>query len=119
MTSASWELSRSQSGGDLANWRTNSPTAIPGVGGAMDLAVGAKHVYVVMDLFTKTGECKLVQECSYPLTGADCVERVYTDVAVFALAGREVRVLEIFDGSLDELRASTGLVLIDATTSQN
>lgn len=103
--------------GDLANWRTNSPTAIPGVGGAMDLAVGAKHVYVVMDLFNKAGECKLVEECTYPLTGAECVERVYSDVAVFVLVGGEVRVLEIFDGSLDELCASTGLTLVDATAT--
>lgn len=98
-------------GGDLANWRTNSPTAIPGVGGAMDLAVGAKHVWVVMDLFSKTGECKLVEACSYPLTGAECVERVYTDVAVFLLGKGTVSVLEIFDGSFDELCESTGLVL--------
>jgi 3-oxoadipate CoA-transferase, beta subunit len=124
--------------GDLANWRTNSPTSIPGVGGAMDLAVGAKHVYVVMELFTKTGECKLVTECSYPLTGAACVERVYTDVAVFELlhptpapapaagSGRaaeaagepappEVRVLDLFDDlTVAELSALIHLPLVDA-----
>ena len=61
--------------GDLANWRTTSATAIPGVGGAMDLAVGAKHVYVIMELFTKDGECKLVETCTYPLTAERCVER--------------------------------------------
>jgi 3-oxoadipate CoA-transferase beta subunit len=101
--------------GDLANWRTNDPTAIPGVGGAMDLAVGAKHVYVVMELFTKTGSCKLVEECTFPLTGAECVERVYSDVAVFELTGGEVRVLEVFDAlGLDTLSDLVGLPLVDA-----
>ncbi|TFD22528.1 3-oxoacid CoA-transferase subunit B [Cryobacterium sp. TMS1-13-1] len=104
--------------GDLANWRTNSTTSIPGVGGAMDLAAGAKHVYVVMDLFSKTGESKLVQNCSYPLTGAECVERIYTDVAVFDVIPAGVRILEIFD-DLDAGQLSTlvGFTLIDATTS--
>ena len=103
-------------GGDLANWRTNSATSIPGVGGAMDLAAGAKHVYVVMDLFTKTGECKLVQECTYPLTRAECVERVYSDVAVFELADAEVRVLDLFDDELDvqKLGEIVGSPLVDA-----
>ena len=103
-------------GGDLANWRTNSATSIPGVGGAMDLAVGAKHVYVVMDLFTKAGECKLVPQCTYPLTGAGCVERVYSDVAVFELADGEVRVLDLFDDKIgvEELGEIIGLPLIDA-----
>ena len=102
-------------GGDLANWRTNSTTSIPGVGGAMDLAAGAKHVYVVMDLFTKTGECKLVQHCTYPLTGAECVERVYTDVAVFELADGEVRLLDLFDDefSVEKLSELIGSPLID------
>ncbi|TFC80558.1 3-oxoacid CoA-transferase subunit B [Cryobacterium sp. TMS1-20-1] len=101
--------------GDLANWRTDSPRSIPGVGGAMDLAVGAKHVYVVMDLFSKSGECKLVEACTYPLTGAECVERVYTDVAVFELTRGNVRVLEIFDDlDLEQLSAIMGLPLIDA-----
>lgn len=103
-------------GGDLANWRTNSSTAIPGVGGAMDLAVGAKHVWVVMDLFSKDGECKLVQSCTYPLTGADCVERVYTDVAVFVLDGGSVSVLEIFAGTFEELCVATGLDLRNFAT---
>jgi 3-oxoadipate CoA-transferase beta subunit len=103
-------------GGDLANWRTNSATSIPGVGGAMDLAAGAKHVYVLMDLFTKSGECKLVQQCTYPLTGAECVERVYSDVGVFELADGEVRVLDLFDDDLDlkSLAAIVGSPRVDA-----
>ncbi|MGM0930467.1 MAG: 3-oxoacid CoA-transferase subunit B [Actinomycetota bacterium] len=103
--------------GDLANWRTNSKSGIPGVGGAMDLAVGAKHVYVIMDLFTKTGECKLVESCTYPLTGEHVVERVYTDVALFEIGDGEVRVLEIFDHDVDfaALQEMVGLPLRDAT----
>lgn len=101
--------------GDLANWRTNSPGVIPGVGGAMDLAMGAKHVYIVMELFSKTGDCKLVRECDYPLTGAECVERVYTDVAIFELVGGRVDVLEIFDDvDIEGLSALVGLPLVDA-----
>lgn len=103
--------------GDLANWRTNSPSMIPGVGGAMDLAVGAKHVYVVMELFTKSGECKLVAECSYPLTAQQCVERVYSDVALFEMREDGVHVLEIFDGSdFDSLVQRVGIPLTDATS---
>jgi len=101
--------------GDLANWRTNSSTSIPGVGGAMDLAVGAKHVYVVMELFSKSGDSKLVEACTYPLTGAQCVERVYTDVAVFELLNGKVRVLEIFDDlDIDTLSSKIGLQVIDS-----
>src|SRR5919112_5226104 len=69
--------------GDLANWHTGAPGAIPAVGGAMDLAIGAKHTWVMMTLFAKDGRAKLVPECSYPLTGLACVSRVYTDLAVF------------------------------------
>lgn len=104
--------------GDLANWRTNSKSAIPGVGGAMDLAVGARHVYVIMELFTKTGECKLVEVCTYPLTGQQCVERIYTDVAVFELRDGQARVLEILDRDLDleALQTMVGLPLVDASS---
>jgi len=69
--------------GDLANWHTGAPDAIPAVGGAMDLAIGAKRVFVMMSLFTKDGAAKLVRECTYPLTGLRCVSRVYTDYATF------------------------------------
>jgi 3-oxoadipate CoA-transferase, beta subunit len=85
--------------GDLANWHTGAPDAIPAVGGAMDLAIGAKSVFVMMSLFAKDGTPKLVRECSYPLTGLRCVSRVYTEHAIFdvdpAGDGR-VRALETF-----------------------
>ncbi|NIJ69778.1 3-oxoacid CoA-transferase subunit B [Xanthomonas sp. 60] len=98
--------------GDLANWSTGAPDAIPAVGGAMDLAIGAKHVFVMMELFTKKGESKLVAECSYPLTGLRCVSRVYTDVAVFDLGAGGATVLEMVEGvDIDQLRELTGLPL--------
>lgn len=102
--------------GDLANWHTGAPDAIPAVGGAMDLAIGARDVFVMMELLTKTGESKLVTECSYPLTGLRCVSRVYTDLGVFAVGPDGARVIETIDGvSLDELRHLTGLPLEMAT----
>ncbi|HIE5356075.1 TPA: 3-oxoacid CoA-transferase subunit B [Stenotrophomonas maltophilia] len=98
--------------GDLANWSTGAPDAIPAVGGAMDLAIGAKQVFVMMDLFTKKGESKLVTECSYPLTGLRCVSRVYTDVAVFDLGADGATVLEMVEGmDIGQLRELTGLPL--------
>ncbi|MBK0014376.1 3-oxoacid CoA-transferase subunit B [Stenotrophomonas sp. S41] len=98
--------------GDLANWSTGAPDAIPAVGGAMDLATGAKQVFVMMDLFTKKGESKLVAECSYPLTGLRCVSRVYTDVAVFDLGADGATVLEMVEGmDIEQLRELTGLPL--------
>src|SRR5579859_6360133 len=90
--------------GDLANWHTGKPEDIPAVGGAMDLAIGAKDVYVMMTLFTKKGEPKLVPSCTYPLTGVACVSRVYTDYAVFDLQPDGVHVLETYGISLAELR---------------
>jgi len=96
--------------GDLANWSTGAPGAIPAVGGAMDLAIGAKQVFVMMDLLTKQGESKLVEACSYPLTGIGCVSRLYTDHGVIDVGADGARVLELVDGlSLDDLRALTGL----------
>jgi 3-oxoadipate CoA-transferase, beta subunit len=91
--------------GDLANWSTGAPDAIPAVGGAMDLAIGAKQVFVMMSLFAKDGKPKLVPSCSYPLTGKACVSRVYTDVATFHLGGGGdgVRVVETFGITVDEL----------------
>jgi 3-oxoadipate CoA-transferase beta subunit len=85
--------------GDLANWHTGTPDAIPAVGGAMDLAIGAKRVFVMMNLFTKDGSAKLVPTCTYPLTGLRCVSRVYTECAVFDIdkTGQQgVRVVETF-----------------------
>jgi 3-oxoadipate CoA-transferase beta subunit len=105
--------------GDLANWHTGADDAIPAVGGAMDLAIGAKDVYVMMTLFGKDGAAKLVSECTYPLTGVRCVTRVYTDQAVFLIGAdggktAGVRVRETFGTSLADLRAAIGLDL-DAT----
>lgn len=90
--------------GDLANWHTGAPDAIPAVGGAMDLAIGAKDVFVMMSLFTKDGTAKIVPACTYPLTGLACVSRVYSDYGVFHLGPEGVRVAETFGISLDELR---------------
>jgi 3-oxoadipate CoA-transferase, beta subunit len=97
--------------GDLANWHTGAPDAIPAVGGAMDLAIGAKSVWVMMDLLTKRGESKLVEACTYPLTGLGCVTRVYSDRAVFEVGPSGAVVLDRFGTTLDELRALTGLDL--------
>jgi 3-oxoadipate CoA-transferase, beta subunit len=82
--------------GDLANWHTGADDAIPAVGGAMDLAIGAKDVFVMMSLFAKDGAPKLVPHCTYPLTGLACVSRVYTDLATFLVGPAGVRVVETF-----------------------
>jgi 3-oxoadipate CoA-transferase beta subunit len=91
--------------GDLANWHTGAADAIPAVGGAMDLAIGAKQVFVMMTLFAKDGSPKLVPECTYPLTGVGCVDRVYTDHAVFDITADGVAITRTFGGSAAELRA--------------
>jgi 3-oxoadipate CoA-transferase beta subunit len=99
--------------GDLANWSTGAPGAIPAVGGAMDLAIGAKDVYVMTDLLTKQGESKLVTECTYPLTGVGCVSRVYTDHGVFDVTPEGFALREAFgDNTLESLAALTGLTLV-------
>jgi 3-oxoadipate CoA-transferase beta subunit len=100
--------------GDLANWSTGEPNAIPAVGGAMDLAAGAKDVFVMMELLTKEGQSKLVKQCTYPLTGLACVSRVYTDIAVFQIEpGGVVRVVDDVSGAGEqELRRLTGLDLV-------
>ena len=98
--------------GDLANWSTGAPGAIPAVGGAMDLAIGAKRVFVMTDLLTKTGEPKLVEHCTYPLTGVGCVTRVYTDHAVFDVTSDGFAVREAFgDNTVESLARLTGLRL--------
>ena len=89
--------------GDLANWHTGAPDAIPAVGGAMDLAIGAKSVFVMMTLFAKDGTAKLVPECSYPLTGVGCASRIYSDYALFLIENGEVQVAETFGISFAEL----------------
>lgn len=104
--------------GDLANWSTGKPDAIPAVGGAMDLAIGAKDVYVMTDLLTKSGESKLVSACTYPLTGVGCVTRVYTDHAVFAVTEDGFAVIELFgDNTIAQLTELTGLTLTDAVAN--
>ncbi len=95
--------------GDLANWHTGAPDAIPAVGGAMDLAIGARDVFVMMSLYDKSGTPKLVPTCSYPLTGLACVTRVYTDHAVFALDGGRARIVETFGSTAAELTARLDL----------
>jgi 3-oxoadipate CoA-transferase beta subunit len=104
--------------GDLANWHTGAAGDIPAVGGAMDLAIGAKQVFVMMELLTKQGIPKLVERCSYPLTGVRCVDRVYTEVAIFDVGPDGAAVTDLV-GSLtvDELRALTGLDLADLTAT--
>jgi 3-oxoadipate CoA-transferase beta subunit len=89
--------------GDLANWHTGAPDAIPAVGGAMDLAIGARQIFVMMTLFAKDGSAKLVPECTFPLTGAGCVDRVYTDVATFELGADGVTVRDLHGIEYDEL----------------
>jgi 3-oxoadipate CoA-transferase beta subunit len=99
--------------GDLANWHTGEPDAIPAVGGAMDLAVGAKQVLVMMEHLTKEGTSKLVERCSYPITGAHCVNRVYTDLAVIDIKPDGLHLVEIVaEGlSFDELQRLNGVPL--------
>ncbi|EGI76853.1 3-oxoacid CoA-transferase subunit B [Hylemonella gracilis] len=101
--------------GDLANWSTGEPGAIPAVGGAMDLAIGAKQTWVMMDLLTKQGESKLVRACTYPLTGLRCVKRVYTDLATFACTPEGLKLVDKVDGlSHAELENLVGLPIATA-----
>jgi 3-oxoadipate CoA-transferase beta subunit len=97
--------------GDLANWHTGESQAIPAVGGAMDLAVGARQVYVMMTLFARDGSPKLVPACTYPLTSPACVARVYTDHAVFLIEPDGVRVRATYGMSAAELEDRLGLKL--------
>jgi 3-oxoadipate CoA-transferase beta subunit len=101
--------------GDLANWHTGAPDAIPAVGGAMDLALGAKQVYVMMEHLTRGGESKLVPECTYPLTAIGCVSRIYTDLAVLDVGPQGLVVREILtDIGFEELQQLTGVPLLRA-----
>jgi 3-oxoadipate CoA-transferase beta subunit len=100
-------------GGDLANWHTGAADAIPAVGGAMDLAIGAKKTFVMMEHSTKSGQSKLVPQCSYPLTGIGCVTRVYTDLAVIDLGRQGAQVGEMAEGlDFDTLQRLTGIPLL-------
>ena len=98
--------------GDLANWHTGEPGAIPAVGGAMDLAIGAKDVFVMMTLLDKQGRAKLVPTCTYPLTGVGCVSRVYTDVATFDLTPDGVVVTATYGTTIEELRSCLDVPLL-------
>ncbi|MBH8610143.1 3-oxoacid CoA-transferase subunit B [Pseudomonas mohnii] len=99
--------------GDLANWHTGAEGSIPAVGGAMDLATGARQVFVMMDHLTKTGESKLVPQCTYPLTGIGCVTRIYTDLAILDVTAEGLKVLEIVaDISFEDLQTLSGVPLI-------
>ncbi len=88
--------------GDLANWSTGEPGAIPAVGGAMDLAIGARQTWVMMDLLTKKGESKVVSTCSYPLTGMGCVKRIYSDLATLECTPQGLRLVDKVDGLTHE-----------------
>ena len=105
-------------GGDLANWHTGAPDAIPAVGGAMDLAIGAKRVFVMMEHQTKAGEHKIVERCGYPLTGIGCVSRIYTDLAVIDVTPDGLVALEWVEGlSFAQLCETTGAPLARAATA--
>ena len=101
--------------GDLANWHTGKPAAIPAVGGAMDLALGAKQTFVMMALLTREGRSKLVSECTMPLTGVECVSRVYTDHAVFLIEPDRVVVRDLFGISFFDLQDLIEAPLTDGT----
>ena len=96
--------------GDLANWSTGEPDAIPAVGGAMDLAIGARQTWVMMDLLTKQGQSKVVAQCSYPLTGIACVKRIYTELATLQCTPQGLRLIDKVDGLAHaELETLVGL----------
>ena len=96
--------------GDLANWHTGEAGAIPAVGGAMDLAVGAQQTWVMMDLLTRDGQSKVVAECSYPLTAIGCVKRIYTDLATLECSAEGLQLVDVVDGlSHAELQQLVGL----------
>ena len=100
--------------GDLANWHTGAADAIPAVGGAMDLAIGAKRVFVTMEHLTKSGESKIVEQCTYPLTGIGCVNRIYTDLAVIEVSPSGLTVIDIVPGlSFEKLQQLTAAKLVN------
>ncbi len=104
--------------GDLANWHTGTTDAIPAVGGAMDLAVGAKKVFVMTEHITKKGEPKIVAELGYPVTGLACVDRVYTDLCVIDVTSEGMKVIEMVQNlAFEQLQSLTGATLVDATKS--
>ena len=101
--------------GDLANWHTGGKDDIPAVGGAMDLAIGARRVVVMMEHLTKQGASKIVPSCTYPVTGLACVDRIYTDLAVLDVTPRGLVVVDLVPGlPFDQLQALTGVALEQA-----
>lgn len=99
--------------GDLANWSVGGPDAIPAVGGAMDLVAGVKSIYVITQHCTKEGEPKLVESCTYPLTGVGVVDRVYTDLAVLDVTPDGFRLVELAPGlDFDEVQRHTGAPIL-------
>ncbi|HEX4885191.1 MAG TPA: 3-oxoacid CoA-transferase subunit B [Casimicrobiaceae bacterium] len=99
--------------GDLANWHTGTADAVPAVGGAMDLALGAKRVVVMMELLTKAGASKIVRECTYPITALRCVSRIYTDLAVLEVTPRGLAIVSVVPGlPMDELVRMAGVPLL-------
>jgi 3-oxoadipate CoA-transferase, beta subunit len=104
--------------GDLANWHTGAPDAIPAVGGAMDLAIGAKHIYVMMEHRTRSGESKIVPRCTCPLTGVRCVNRIFTDLAVIDVTPTGLTVVEMVEGlAFAQLQQLTGVPLVQAAAA--
>ncbi|KWT74769.1 3-oxoadipate CoA-transferase subunit B (plasmid) [Variovorax sp. WDL1] len=104
--------------GDLANWHTGEADAIPAVGGAMDLASGARRTYVMIELLTKSGQSKIAERCTYALTGAECVSRVYTDLAVIEVTPQGLVVLDRVEGlTLAELSALAGVPLREPSSN--
>jgi 3-oxoadipate CoA-transferase beta subunit len=102
--------------GDLANWSTGDPRAIPSVGGAMDLAIGAKQAWVMMDLLTKDGRSKVVERCTYPLTGVACIKRIYTDLATLECTPHGLVLIDTVEGlSRAELEELVGLAISEST----
>jgi len=100
--------------GDLANWHTGEPDAIPAVGGAMDLAIGAKRTFIMMEHLTKAGDSKIVASCTYPLTAKACVSRVYTDLAVIDITPEGLMVRDVVPGlSVSDLAALSKVALVD------
>ena len=101
--------------GDLANWHTGEKDAIPAVGGAMDLAIGAKQTWVMMDLLTKKGDSKVVAQCSYPITGIACVKRIYSELATLECTPQGLKLIDMVDGLTHaELEKMLGLPIAAA-----
>ena len=99
--------------GDLANWSTGEPGDIPAVGGAMDLAIGARQTWVMMDLLTRQGQSKVVARCTYPLTAIACIKRIYSDLATLECTAQGLKLIDAVEGlGLQELQDMVGLPIV-------